>query len=252
MTARSVLLSVLLGSDGAWLPTPLLLSTTALFGIAEGTARTALSRMTAAGEVESLGEGYRILASDLLARQGRQLAGRAGATTEWTGAWRQVIVGVGERRSAAERATARTTLIAARYGELREGVWLRPDNLAAPARDLAAPPPDLAAPASNLAEQLGGDALVGRLDELDTDPAQLVARLWDLGAWAATARQLIDLMEPLAVRLEASDHTALADGFVVNAAVLRQLVIDPLLPHELVGAGWPGTDLRRRYERFDR
>ncbi|NLA35170.1 MAG: hypothetical protein GX868_05710, partial [Actinobacteria bacterium] len=47
-------------------------------------------------------------------------------------------------------------------------------------------------------------------------------------------------------------HTALADGFVVNAAVLRQLVIDPLLPHELVGAGWPGTDLRRRYERFDR
>ena len=49
--ARSVLASVLLGTDPPWLPTPLLVRTGALFGITEGTVRTALSRMAAAGEV---------------------------------------------------------------------------------------------------------------------------------------------------------------------------------------------------------
>lgn len=237
LTARSVLLSVLLGSDGAWLPTPLLLSTTALFGIAEGTARTALSRMTTAGELEATGDGYRIRGRALLARQSRQLVGRAGTTAGWTGAWRQAIVGLGERRGAAERAAVRVALSAARFGELREGVWLRPDNL----RDGAV----------EELHRLDGDALLATVRDLDLDPAELAGRLWDLDGWAASAGELIGLMAPLTARLEASEHAALADGFVVNAAVLRHLAADPLLPEDLLADGWPGPELRSRYERFD-
>ena len=53
LTARSVLASVLLGTDPPWLPTPLLVRTTALFGISEGSTRTALSRLVAAGDAEA-------------------------------------------------------------------------------------------------------------------------------------------------------------------------------------------------------
>src|SRR4051812_31262220 len=71
LTARSVLLSVLLGSDPPQLPVQLLVRTTELFGIAEGTTRTALSRMTSAGEVRG-GDGvYRLVSAGLLARQAR-------------------------------------------------------------------------------------------------------------------------------------------------------------------------------------
>src|SRR5688572_19022418 len=75
LTARSVLASVLLGTDPPWLPTPLLVRTAELFGISIGTARTALSRMVAAGEAEPEGRGYRLVGR-LAERRDRQDASR--------------------------------------------------------------------------------------------------------------------------------------------------------------------------------
>ncbi|MGH9083953.1 MAG: PaaX domain-containing protein, C- domain protein, partial [Acidimicrobiales bacterium] len=75
LAARSVLASVLLGTDPPWLPTPLLVRTAALFGISEGAVRTALSRMVATGEAAVEDGGYR-LAGRLVARQARQAASR--------------------------------------------------------------------------------------------------------------------------------------------------------------------------------
>lgn len=60
LTARSVLLSVLLGTDPPRLPVGLLVRTTELFGIAEGTTRTALSRMVATGELTTTDGWYEI------------------------------------------------------------------------------------------------------------------------------------------------------------------------------------------------
>jgi len=237
LTARSVLLSVLLGTDGAWLPTPLLLSTTALFGIADGTSRTALSRMSAAGEVEATGRGYRIVSGDLLARQHRQATGRSGERRTWDGSWRQVIVGVGERRSAGDRAATRTALGTARFGELREGVWLRPDNLA---------PSEAVEPWAD-----SPDTLSATVARIDGDDAELATRLWDLDGWAGQAAGLIGDMTPMTRRLERGDAEALAESFMINAAVLRLLAADPLLPDRLAPTRWPGHRLRDDYERFD-
>ena len=47
------------------------------------------------------------------------------------------------------------------------------------------------------------------------------------------------------------DPTALADGFVTSADVLRHLQADPLLPAELLPARWPGAALRAEYDRYD-
>src|SRR4051812_37910406 len=91
LTARSVLASVLLGTEPSWLPTPRLVRTAELFGISEGTARTALSRMSAAGEVEGLEGGYRLVGR-LAERGERQAASRAASTRPWDGTWELAVV----------------------------------------------------------------------------------------------------------------------------------------------------------------
>jgi len=244
LTARSVLLSVLLGTTPPRLPVRRLVRTTELFGIAEGTTRTALSRMAAAGEVTA-GDGWYELAADrLLARQARQSASRAARTATWEGGrWVEAVVAAEGRRPAAERAALRNALAAARLGELREGVWLRPDNLGSPAR--------LAAGVAAGAGDGGGDGVVWFSVVPDGDPVTLAARLWPLGSWAEGARRLVARMAELVGPLEAGDRRPLADGFVLSADVLRHVQADPLLPAELLPPGWPGARLRADYDRYD-
>ena len=233
LTARSVLLSVLLGTDPPRLPVRVLVRTTALFGLAEGTTRTALSRMVAAGEVESTDGVYRLAGPHLLARQDRQQRSRRGPTVAWDGVWAHLVVAASTARSANERSTLRGTLERARFAELREGVWLRPDNL------------------GHEASVEPGDDLVRFGSTVDGDPAVLARRLWDLDGWSTNARDLIDAMGSLLDPLEAGQTAPLADGFVLSAAVLRSLQADPLLPAELIADSWPGAELRSVYDRYD-
>jgi phenylacetic acid degradation operon negative regulatory protein len=235
LTARSVLASVLLGSDPPWLPTPLLVRTTALFGISEGSTRTALSRLVAAGDARAADGGYG-LAGRLVARQQRQTASRLAATRPWDGTWELATVEGDARRAAADRAALRDALRALRLVELREGVWGRPDNLEP---DRA---PDAAAVAGQWCVRWAGAR---------PDPTPDVAAHFGLTGWAAAARTLREEMRSLLRPLEAGDTGALADGFVTSAAVLRHLQADPLLPDQLLPSRWPGASLRADYDRYD-
>lgn len=233
LTARSVLLSLLLGTDPPRLPASRLVRAASLFGIAEGTSRTALSRMAAQGDVEATDGWYRLSADRLLARQARQAASRRATTRPWrAGRWVQAVVTANGPRPAPERAELRATLTHARLAELREGVWMRPDNLP---RHEPTPHDDLT--------WLG---VTTRGDDID-----LAARLWDLPAWAERARALGREMRRLTPPLEHGDPAPLAEGFVVNAATLRHLQADPLLPDALLPRAWPGSEVREQFERFD-
>lgn len=227
LTARSVLASALLGSDPPALPPARLVAVAALFGITENAARVALSRMVAAGELTVADGRYR-LAGPLLERHGRQRQSRRLPSPDWDGTWTQVVVTTARAR-ATDRTAARAALRRARLGELREGVWLRPANVA-----VTLPEP-LAATTARFAATPDGD---GRA---------LAASLWDLGGWAAGARDLLGRLAT--VRPEGS--AALAPGFVLSAAVLRHLQADPLLPRELLPRTWPGERLRARYDTWD-
>jgi phenylacetic acid degradation operon negative regulatory protein len=228
-TARSVLASALLGEVPAELPVSHLVHLAGLFGINENRARVALSRMASSGEVTTDGSGRYRLAGHLLERQDRQVASRRGESRRWEGAWRLVVVAP-SGGAADERQARRKRLTRARLAELREGVWLRPDNI-----DLVPDP----AP----------DPLVTTFTaDPDGDAAALAGRLWDLAGWAQRARDMAGRLE----ELPPTGPDDLAPGFELSAAVLRHLQADPLLPEALLPADWPGPALRRTYDHWDR
>lgn len=222
LTARSVVLSTLLGSHPPRLPARLLVRVGELFGITEGTVRVALSRMVAAGDLVQV-EGAYQLTDRLRGRQARQDESLSPHTRPWDGAW-EIAVITAERRPAAERVALRQAMAALRLAELREGTWLRPANLSRTRPDI-------------VTQQC--TFLEGRPEG---DPAELAAALWDLRAWAERAQGLHEALDPAA---------SLAGQFTVAAAVLRHLLTDPLLPAELLPAGWPGPALRTRYVEFE-
>jgi phenylacetic acid degradation operon negative regulatory protein len=236
LTARSVIASTLLGTTPPLLPGWLLVRAGALFGIAEGTVRTALSRMVSAGELTA-DDGTYALAGALRLRQQRQAESRRADVLRWDGGWTLAVV-QGERRPAAQRLELRTAATALRLAELREGVWTRPDNL------------DLERLPEQRAVLLGQCALL-RTEPQNPSPADLASSLWDLAGWSAVAHHLRRRMAGVVDALEAGDTDALAPGFVLSASVLRLTQADPLLPAELLPPDWPGPSLRADYERYD-
>lgn len=236
LSARSVIASVLLGSHPPCLPAAALVRAGRLFDIAEGTIRVALSRMVAAGELAA-GDGSYQLAGRLLERQDRQDASRRPLTRPWDGSWSLAVV-ASERRGPAERAALRAAAASLNMAELREGVWLRPDNLH----------PDRAPAARRVVEdqcQLFSAAP-------RADAAELASSLWDLAGWQASALALREAMDGLGPALAEDRPEALAAAFSLSAAVLRCFLADPLLPAELLPVGWPGDALRAEHEAFDR
>jgi phenylacetic acid degradation operon negative regulatory protein len=220
MTARSVVLSVLLGAHPAWATAAELLRLTDDFGLKESTVRVALTRLVSTGDLVRSADGYR-LSDRLLARQRRQDDAMRPHVKPWDGTWTTlVITSVGaEPRT---RAALRTTLQQNRFGEIREGVWLRPDNL------------EVALPRDVLRR-------VRMLRSRDDDPAELARQLWDLPAWSRTARRLLGEMAT------ASDTPG---RFVAAAGMVRHLLTDPVLPQELLPGDWPANALRESYFRF--
>jgi len=220
MTARSVVLSVLLGAHPAWASASELIRLTADFGIREATLRVALTRMVGAGDLIRSADGYR-LSDRLLARQRRQDEAMRPRVKAWHGEWVVLIVtSVGT--DARTRAALRTTMHHKRFGELREGVWMRPDNL------------DL-----ELDHEVAGR--VRMLSARDDAPAELAGQLWDLPVWTDTGNQLLDEMRTA---------TDIPGRFLVAAAMVRHLLTDPMLPAELLPADWPGAALRASYHDF--
>lgn len=220
MTARSVVLSVLLGAHPAWATASELIRLTADFDIREPTVRVALTRMVSAGDLVRSEDGYR-LSDRLLARQRRQDDAINPRLRDWHGDWTTLVitsVGIDART----RAGLRTTLHDNRFAELREGVWLRPDNL------------DTDLPADVLRR-------VRVLQARDADPAGLAARLWDLTGWAQAGHDMLS---------EMSSAADVPGRFVTAAAMVRHLLTDPVLPVELLPDDWPGAGLRQAYNDF--
>jgi phenylacetic acid degradation operon negative regulatory protein len=221
LTARSAILSLLLGSH----PPSATVSELVAFGrqlaIKESAVRAALTRMVAAADLHR-DNGRYTLSERLLERQRRQDEAVEVPTGPWDGTWLVAAV-VSNGRDRASRLHLRRSMLAAHFAELREGVWMRPDNLAWH--------PD--------------DAVAADLETLHARPATadaaLVERLFAPRTWAAAGHDLL---------AHADAAVSPRDRLTAFATIVRHLTHDPLLPTELLPPDWPGPALRAAYAGF--
>ncbi|OBK91737.1 transcriptional regulator [Mycobacterium asiaticum] len=235
LSARSVLASALLGSDEGRLTVAELVAIASLFDISDGAARTCLWRMVSNGELTG-DDGSYALAGRLLDRRQRvDEAARIADGGAWDGTWELAVVAL-ERRSAADRLELRKAATALHLAELREGVWIRPDNL---------DPQRLPAYRSVLDRQCThfhrAVTAIG---------ADKMRALFALDDWASDAKALIQAMDTALDNTNGSAHS-IADKFALSVAAIRHLQRDPQLPAEFVADHWPGDALRHTYRRFD-
>jgi phenylacetic acid degradation operon negative regulatory protein len=246
LTARSVILSLLLGRQPPRASAALLVRWCELFGVSDNATRVALSRMAERGEVvvqpgrpgRSGGRGATYqLAGRMLRRQAEQTAALdpPAPHSEWSGRWHLVVVDA-TRRSAADRSALRESLRGAHFAEVREGVWTRPDNLAVP---------DDPSVRDHTHRWLAVPATVSA--------HELTERLFAVGARAERGTLLLDALEQATGSVK-TEHPAemLPAAFIAGAASLQHIRRDPLLPAELLPREWPGDALRRQYRRYER
>lgn len=229
LDARSLALSVLLGSHPPVLPARALVALAELFGIAGGTMRTALSRMVTAGELDADDGRYR-LAGRLLERQRAQDAGRRPPSNASDAAWHTVIAAADQRRLA-DRRRFRAVMANHRFGELRPDIWMRPANLAAPS------------PTSDWIVTTG--SITG------ADPIELRDRLWDIGGLRRRGASLLTAVDQLRAGTDWTDPTSIPEAFVVSATVVRYMRDEPLLPPVLTPRDWPAARLRIAYDALE-
>jgi phenylacetic acid degradation operon negative regulatory protein len=233
LTARSLVLSLLLGRHPPSAPVALLVRWCALFGVSGTAARVALSRMVERGEVSAHDAVYE-LTGRLRRRQEAQEFALAPLTASWDGCWTLAVV-TGTERSAADRAALRAAMAQVRRAELREGVWCRPDNLPS-----SASPPDASA-------VVAAQCATWRGAVPDESPHDVATRLFAPAAWGDRGRALLERLTEVTERL---DDESITDGFVVGAAAAQHLRRDPLLPDDLLPARWPGDELRAAYAAY--
>ncbi len=207
------------------------------FGIADGTARVALSRMVDRGELVASAGIYELHGA-VRARQHSQDWSLTPELTDWDGGWRLAAVRP-TARDATDRAALRDAFRRLRYAESREGCWVRPDNL-----------PRASGPAAawNIAE--------AQCDWWRATPEQdavaLAAQLFDPAAWGTRAEVLRDHLERAIASIDRAHADALAHAFEVGAAALAHVRADPLLPVALCAQPWPGPALRDAYAEYQR
>ncbi|KNX38412.1 PaaX family transcriptional regulator C-terminal domain-containing protein [Luteipulveratus halotolerans] len=221
LSARSVVLSLLLGAHPQPMTARQLTKAGEHLGISPATLRVALTRAVSAGELSRDAAGYH-LGERLLERQHRQDEAVEDAETDWDGDWEMAVVVV-SGRSSAERAALRVDLETARLAELREGVWTRPANLRR-------------APA-----YADNPVLTCFRSRPTGEAAQLALDLWDLDAWATETRRLLGGMR---------GRRSAVKQLAVAAQAVRHLTTDPLLPSALLPSDWPGDELRAAYAAY--
>lgn len=225
LSARSVALSLLLGARPPRLDGRHLTTLGELFDVSPATMRVALSRMVAAGDLE-VADGHYTLTARHIERQRVTESLLHPQRHSYDGRWRMIVV-VERGRASQQRAALRSAMVQARFAELREGVWLRPDNLhTARVGDHTAP-----------GTPEGAQSFTTRPD----DDRGLTHQLWDLPQWASRANALLTALENPG---RPTEHLAVA------AATVRHLRTDPALPDELTPEHWPADRLRWAYEDY--
>jgi phenylacetic acid degradation operon negative regulatory protein len=225
---RNLVLNLLLSLGGGPLAARHAVASCALFGIRENSARVALARLAAAGQIAAAGRGaYRLgpqaaeLAADVATWRGAERRVRS-----WNGGWIAVHVGgLGRADRVALRSRGRALAMLG-LAEFERGLHLRPDNLVG----------GVAAVRARLAKLgLERDAAVFVAKDFDAGHEKRARALWDGRALTRRYRRTGRRLDAwLAGAGKLPPESAAREAYLLGNEAIRELVFDPLLPSPLV------------------
>jgi phenylacetic acid degradation operon negative regulatory protein len=203
-----------------------IIETCAVVGISESRVRTAVSRLLAAGQIESERIGrksyYRLTpAAQALFSSAARLIYRSPTPKSFRG-WQIVVL-----PSGAERDTATARLAEERFGFPQPAMAIRPDR--------GEPLPAIDLPAFSATSQ--------------SDLGPLLADAWPLSGLSARIEDFLACFSPLAgIRLGGLEAISLR---LLLVHVFRSIALhDPELPASLTPADWCGREARELFARL--
>jgi phenylacetic acid degradation operon negative regulatory protein len=225
-TPKGLILDLLSAAPGGELEVAGLLRASRLFGISDNNLRVALTRLRRAGLVEVGARGrYRIgTAADVLHRQVAGWRTAEARVRRWDGAWIGVVEGTVPGAAARRRRDRALGLLGLR--PLAARVQVRPDNLVGGA-----------ARAREHLTKLGlePDAVVVRMDELDSDARSRLTTAWDCAALDQGYRRGRAKLQQRRRRIDRLGlQSAAREAFLAGGEAIRRIVFDPLLPEEMI------------------
>jgi phenylacetic acid degradation operon negative regulatory protein len=247
-TAKSLTLDLLSTLRGGSLPVSALVAAAELFGIAENSVRVAVARLLAARVIARDERGrYRLgSAAEPVERQVRSWRRREARTRRWDGGWVGIHLGDLAAPKKPARVQRERALEMLGFEAFTAGLRLRPDNLRGAL-------PGLREELHKLG--LESSAVVFRITKLDPADDARARGLWDVGALrSGYASSRLDLEESAASLDALPEADAMVESFLLGGRVLRQLVLDPLLPEPIVPVAERQAlvDAMGRYDRLGR
>jgi phenylacetic acid degradation operon negative regulatory protein len=215
VSAKSIILEILSVAPlihGPSVPVRILVKAADVFEVAENSVRVAIVRLRAEGLVESEDRGQYQL----------------GQVQAWDGSWLACFTADLSRTDRPALRRRQQALKMAGFRRLRPGLHVRPANLKG---DLAFIGPRL--------RQLGMEdsAVVFRIAGLEPAEESRARGLWDKKALRAVYRDMKEQLEASSRRIDQMGlEDAVREAFLVGREAVRWVVLDPLLPDELVAA----------------
>ncbi len=227
---KSLILDLLSSMRGQAMPVGALITAGALFGIEENSLRVALARLVNKGLVSrndtaSYRLGPAAAGVQTQVSNWRRIGER---TVAWQGGWIAVhtaALGRSDRKKLRKRSRASRLL---GFREFCAGLELRPDNLEEGLDGVR-----------QRLYQLGleAHAPVARLQDLDPSSEATARSLWNTRLIRSRYRDITRSLGASLARIHEMPVTeAMRETFVLGGEAIRELVLDPLLPDELVPA----------------
>ena len=235
LSARELILTLIDSTSSDALTARYFVAAAELFEMDSGNIRVALARLVRDGSLSQVARGTYGLWSrgGTLHSLVRNWAQVESSVKAWNGGWLAVFTAHLTRTDKTRTRSRERALRLFGYAEPYAGLWVRPDNLTLASTDLF-----------KALQELGLDAAAfsSTLTKLEPQSAFQSANLWDRQALEHEyATHLSALSESTARLSEFSDVEAAKETLLVGRAVTRLILLDPLLPKELVNA-----DLRRQ------
>lgn len=229
LSARELILTLIDSAAGSTLSAGYFVAAGALFDIDSGSMRVALGRLVKDGSLVNSERGLYSLGSrgGTLHRLVRNWAQVEATLKPWTGGWLATFTAHLPRSDKTSLRGRERALRLFGFAESHPGLWIRPDNLV---NELAS--------LHRALTELGLDDQAVTCNISEMIPAETrLHTLWDRAELEDRYRMLLQALTDSIQRLpNLTDTQAGKETLLLGRAVTRQILLDPLLPAEMVDA----------------